>query len=202
MENSLDFPYSGELDKSRDEVDFNPDSWTKRGEPHAFGPWRCNHSGCVYGCYTRKQLDRHINDKHSLTRVILKCPYEPCPYESERESHCKQHIMEAHGPSKSSSYPDSGYGSMKVSPATSASTSSRHVNKNPTFEFANLEWEEALKTLVDPEEDGDPANCSRLTQEQLVHLEREFQQHHKPNTKHKTALAETMAVGSAKVNVS
>lgn len=38
-----------------------------------------------------------MNDKHSTTPSMYKCHYRPCPYESKRESNCKQHMEKAHG---------------------------------------------------------------------------------------------------------
>lgn len=38
-----------------------------------------------------------MNDKHSATPSLYKCQYHPCPYESKRESNCKQHMEKAHG---------------------------------------------------------------------------------------------------------
>lgn len=52
------------------------------------------------------------------------------------------------------------------------------------------------------EEGGDPGSRPRLTQEQLVHLEKQFALHHKPNTEYKKSLAENMGVDYSKVNVS
>ena len=38
-----------------------------------------------------------MNDKHSAAPPMYKCQYAPCPYESKRESNCKQHMEKAHG---------------------------------------------------------------------------------------------------------
>lgn len=38
-----------------------------------------------------------MNDKHSSSPSMFKCQYRPCPYESKRESNCKQHMEKAHG---------------------------------------------------------------------------------------------------------
>lgn len=38
-----------------------------------------------------------MNDKHSAAPPMYKCQYPPCPYESKRESNCKQHMEKAHG---------------------------------------------------------------------------------------------------------
>ena len=63
-------------------------------------PWKCSESNCKYHHYgwpTEKERDRHVNDKHSSTPSMYKCQYRPCPYESKRESNCKQHMEKAHG---------------------------------------------------------------------------------------------------------
>ena len=63
-------------------------------------PWKCSESSCKYhqfGWPTEKERDRHVNDKHSSTPSMFKCQYHPCPYESKRESNCKQHMEKAHG---------------------------------------------------------------------------------------------------------
>ena len=63
-------------------------------------PWKCSESSCKYHLYgwpTEKERDRHVNDKHSTTPSMFKCQYHPCPYESKRESNCKQHMEKAHG---------------------------------------------------------------------------------------------------------
>ena len=57
-------------------------------------------SSCKYHAYgwpTEKERDRHTNDKHSATPSMYRCQYHPCPYESKRESNCKQHMEKAHG---------------------------------------------------------------------------------------------------------
>ena len=38
-----------------------------------------------------------MNDKHSAAPPMYKCRFHPCPYESKRESNCKQHMEKAHG---------------------------------------------------------------------------------------------------------
>ena len=38
-----------------------------------------------------------MNDKHSVAPSMFRCHYHPCPYESKRESNCKQHMEKAHG---------------------------------------------------------------------------------------------------------
>lgn len=72
---------------------------TKHEKTHS-RPWKCPEHGCKYEEYgwpTEKELDRHINDKHSSSPVLYKCHYAPCPYKSKRESNCKQHMEKSHG---------------------------------------------------------------------------------------------------------
>lgn len=38
-----------------------------------------------------------MNDKHSVAPSMFRCHFHPCPYESKRESNCKQHMEKAHG---------------------------------------------------------------------------------------------------------
>jgi uncharacterized C2H2 Zn-finger protein len=73
--------------------------YSKHEKTHS-RPWKCNESNCKYhqfGWPTEKERDRHVNDKHSVTPSLYKCQYHPCPYESKRESNCKQHMEKAHG---------------------------------------------------------------------------------------------------------
>ncbi len=72
---------------------------TKHEKTHS-RPWKCTEKSCKYHDYgwpTEKELDRHINDKHSASPVLYKCHYAPCPYKSKRESNCKQHMEKSHG---------------------------------------------------------------------------------------------------------
>ena len=76
-----------------------PCDLTKHEKTHT-RPWKCNEPGCKYSQYgwpTEKERDRHVNDKHSVTPAMFKCQFHPCPYESKRESNCKQHMEKAHG---------------------------------------------------------------------------------------------------------
>ena len=76
-----------------------PCDLTKHEKTHS-RPWKCNEPSCKYSQYgwpTEKERDRHVNDKHSVTPSMYKCQYHPCPYESKRESNCKQHMEKAHG---------------------------------------------------------------------------------------------------------
>jgi len=76
-----------------------PCDLTKHEKTHS-RPWKCNEPTCKYSQYgwpTEKERDRHVNDKHSVTPSMYKCQYCPCPYESKRESNCKQHMEKAHG---------------------------------------------------------------------------------------------------------
>lgn len=73
--------------------------YSKHEKTHS-RPWKCSESSCKYhqfGWPTEKERDRHVNDKHSTTPSMYKCQYHPCPYESKRESNCKQHMEKAHG---------------------------------------------------------------------------------------------------------
>ena len=76
-----------------------PCDLTKHEKTHS-RPWKCNEPSCKYSQYgwpTEKERDRHVNDKHSVTPSMYKCQFRPCPYESKRESNCKQHMEKAHG---------------------------------------------------------------------------------------------------------
>ncbi|KAK3996116.1 hypothetical protein QBC44DRAFT_387160 [Cladorrhinum sp. PSN332] len=62
-------------------------------------PYKCSVVSCKYhehGWPTAKELERHINDKHSLSPKTFACLYQPCAYRSKRESNCKQHMEKAH----------------------------------------------------------------------------------------------------------
>jgi hypothetical protein len=72
---------------------------TKHEKTHS-RPWKCSEKTCKYHEYgwpTEKELDRHINDKHSASPILYRCHYAPCPYKSKRESNCKQHMEKSHG---------------------------------------------------------------------------------------------------------
>lgn len=76
-----------------------PCDLTKHEKTHS-RPWKCSETGCKYHEYgwpTEKERDRHVNDKHSAAPSMFKCHFRPCPYESKRESNCKQHMEKAHG---------------------------------------------------------------------------------------------------------
>ncbi|KFY00290.1 hypothetical protein O988_03394 [Pseudogymnoascus sp. VKM F-3808] len=75
-----------------------PCDLTKHEKTHS-RPWKCQELLCKYHEYgwpTEKELDRHVNDKHSLMPRLFKCQFWPCPYQSKRESNCKQHMEKAH----------------------------------------------------------------------------------------------------------
>ncbi|KAK4668088.1 uncharacterized protein QC764_701960 [Podospora pseudoanserina] len=62
-------------------------------------PYKCLYTNCKYhehGWPTAKELERHVNDKHSPSPRTYACLYQPCPYRSKRESNCKQHMEKAH----------------------------------------------------------------------------------------------------------
>ncbi|KAK4456160.1 hypothetical protein QBC34DRAFT_287362 [Podospora aff. communis PSN243] len=63
-------------------------------------PFKCEVQGCKYhehGWPTAKELERHVNDKHSAAPKTFACLFPPCTYESKRESNCKQHMEKKHG---------------------------------------------------------------------------------------------------------
>lgn len=76
-----------------------PCDLTKHEKTHS-RPWKCPFDACKYHDYgwpTEKEMDRHINDKHSSAPALYECQFKPCPYRSKRESNCKQHMEKAHG---------------------------------------------------------------------------------------------------------
>lgn len=76
-----------------------PCDLTKHEKTHS-RPWKCHMSTCKYHEYgwpTEKEMDRHVNDKHTSTPSMYECLFKPCPYKSKRESNCKQHMEKAHG---------------------------------------------------------------------------------------------------------
>ncbi|KAL8921252.1 MAG: hypothetical protein Q9172_004132 [Xanthocarpia lactea] len=90
-----------EVQKCRDcdKVFKRPCDLTKHEKTHS-RPWKCCEKSCKYHSYgwpTEKERDRHVNDKHSASPSMYKCQYRPCPYESKRESNCKQHMEKTHG---------------------------------------------------------------------------------------------------------
>ncbi|OAA73347.1 Zinc finger, C2H2-type/integrase, DNA-binding protein [Cordyceps fumosorosea ARSEF 2679] len=76
-----------------------PCDLTKHEKTHS-RPWKCPIPTCKYHNYgwpTEKEMDRHVNDKHSDAPAMHECLFKPCPYKSKRESNCKQHMEKAHG---------------------------------------------------------------------------------------------------------
>ncbi|KAI0009758.1 hypothetical protein F4779DRAFT_352541 [Xylariaceae sp. FL0662B] len=76
-----------------------PCDLTKHEKTHS-RPWKCPIPTCKYHEYgwpTEKEMDRHVNDKHSSAPPMFECQFKPCPYKSKRESNCKQHMEKAHG---------------------------------------------------------------------------------------------------------
>ncbi|KAI9171497.1 Zinc finger transcription factor ace1 [Paramyrothecium foliicola] len=76
-----------------------PCDLTKHEKTHS-RPWKCPLPTCKYhefGWPTEKEMDRHVNDKHSDSPAMYECKFKPCPYKSKRESNCKQHMEKAHG---------------------------------------------------------------------------------------------------------
>lgn len=76
-----------------------PCDLTKHEKTHS-RPFKCPFPTCKYHNYgwpTAKEMDRHVNDKHSDKPSMYECQFKPCPYKSKRESNCKQHMEKAHG---------------------------------------------------------------------------------------------------------
>lgn len=69
---------------------------------HAYShirPFKCAVPTCKYytlGWPTRKELERHVNDKHAPTPKTYACLFQPCPYRSKRQSNCNQHMEKTH----------------------------------------------------------------------------------------------------------
>ncbi|KAK3357419.1 hypothetical protein B0T25DRAFT_157517 [Lasiosphaeria hispida] len=62
-------------------------------------PFKCLFATCKYheqGWPTAKELERHVNDKHSPSPRTFHCLFPSCSYESKRESNCKQHMEKKH----------------------------------------------------------------------------------------------------------
>ena len=104
-------------------------------------PWKCNDATCKYHEYgwpTEKERDRHVNDKHSATPSMYRCQYPPCPYESKRESNCKQHMEKAHGwayvRSKNNGKKSKTFASGKTPPTPQYSTPGSYIFDAPTPE--------------------------------------------------------------------
>ena len=117
-------------------------SYCSKHEKTHSRPWKCNDTSCKYHEYgwpTEKERDRHVNDKHSATPSMYQCQYRPCPYESKRESNCKQHMEKAHGwhyirsknNGKTGKKPQSG----KTPPTPQMSTPGSYIFDAPTPDF-------------------------------------------------------------------
>ncbi|MCJ1404166.1 copper-binding transcription factor [Xylographa trunciseda] len=124
-----------------DKVFKRPCDLTKHEKTHS-RPWKCNDAGCKYHAYgwpTEKERDRHVNDKHSSTPPMYKCQYSPCPYESKRESNCKQHMEKAHGwqyvRSKNNGKNVKKHQIEKTPPTPQISTPGSYIFDAPTPEF-------------------------------------------------------------------
>ncbi|KAL5321570.1 hypothetical protein ACEPPN_009530 [Leptodophora sp. 'Broadleaf-Isolate-01'] len=70
---------------------------TKHEKIHS-RPWECPVHGCKYfGLPTEKEMNKHNKEMHSITPPFFQCHFKPCPYQSKRESNCKQHMERTHG---------------------------------------------------------------------------------------------------------
>ena len=84
-------------DKSCDKV-FNRKCDLAKHEKTHSRPFKCKFDTCKYheqGLPTVKELERHINDKHSSNPIFYKCHY--CAFKTKRDSNCKQHMEKKHG---------------------------------------------------------------------------------------------------------
>ena len=117
-------------------------SFSKHEKTHS-RPWKCSDSTCKYHEYgwpTEKERDRHVNDKHSITPSMYRCQYHPCPYESKRESNCKQHMEKAHGWIYVRSKNNGKHGKkpqpQQTPPTPLNATPSSHIFDAPTPDFS------------------------------------------------------------------
>jgi hypothetical protein len=93
-----------------------------------------------------------MNDKHSASPAMYKCLFKPCPYESKRESNCKQHMEKAHGwvyvrsknNGKKGKYAPTGH----APPTPQMSTPGSHIFSAPTPDYSEVQSHEER-----PEED-------------------------------------------------
>jgi len=121
-----------------------PCDLTKHEKTHS-RPWKCQDAGCryhEYGWPTEKERDRHYNDKHSSDPKMYRCEFAPCPYESKRESNCKQHMEKAHGwqysrtKSNGKAPKRPSYGQAPPTPSVSSiSTPGSHIFAAPSPAF-------------------------------------------------------------------
>lgn len=84
-------------DRSCDKI-FNRKCDLAKHEKTHSRPYKCPETTCKYheqGLPTEKELDRHINDKHSANPRYYHCQY--CPFKTKRDSNCKQHMEKKHG---------------------------------------------------------------------------------------------------------
>ncbi|KAL9038204.1 MAG: hypothetical protein Q9180_003273 [Flavoplaca navasiana] len=124
-----------------DKIFKRPCDLTKHEKTHS-RPWKCSEKSCKYHEYgwpTEKERDRHVNDKHSATPSMYKCQYRPCPYESKRESNCKQHMEKAHGWAyvRSKNNGKSKKGHVGKTPPTPQATTPNFDVSSPEFGVAS-----------------------------------------------------------------
>ena len=145
-----------------------PCDLTKHEKTHS-RPWKCNEPSCKYSQYgwpTEKERDRHVNDKHSMAPNMYKCQYHPCPYESKRESNCKQHMEKAHGWAyvRSKNNGKSGKKPSKVGktpPTPQITTPSSHVFDGSGSEFGGDSSSPYMsRCSVPPSTNGSPGDLS------------------------------------------
>ncbi|EHA50891.1 hypothetical protein MCOR27_006174 [Pyricularia oryzae] len=62
-------------------------------------PVKCPYEDCTFherGFSNEKELDRHINDRHTESPQMYSCSYPGCSHKSKRESNLKQHEKKKH----------------------------------------------------------------------------------------------------------
>ena len=83
-----------------------------------------------------------MNDKHSAAPAMFKCLYQPCPYESKRESNCKQHMEKAHGwtyvRSKNNGKSSKRQSMGQAPPTPQMSTPGSHAFSAPTPDLSDV----------------------------------------------------------------
>ncbi|KAI0140936.1 hypothetical protein F4776DRAFT_661761 [Hypoxylon sp. NC0597] len=124
-----------------------PCDLTKHEKTHS-RPWKCPHTTCKYHEYgwpTEKEMDRHVNDKHSAAPPMFECLFKPCPYKSKRESNCKQHMEKAHGWT---------YVRTKTNGQKKSSKAGSSAQPTPAIKSLPTPKSEQIDTVMTPPEDS------------------------------------------------
>ena len=156
---TLEYPCS---EKSCGKI-FNRKCDVQKHEKTHSRPFKCLEKSCRYheqGLPTEKELDRHINDKHSLNPRYFHCLY--CPFKTKRESNCKQHMEKKHDyqydRSKGSSKRTPGQTpqqtpqtpAMEYSPPVGATPESIYGGSSISGSLAGTPYEPSLATFARP----------------------------------------------------